>query len=216
MRSDGRPHASKPRLNRALRLLGLLLGVGVLAWLVAHADLDALVGVFPRIDWGFLAILAVRAATILIGRPSRLWRRCAGSAKRSTQLARGADRRRRRARPLAAAASDGAGTRCRFGCGWFLRDACRGNSVHHPRLCAAGLARWRCNLVAGRGQRRVAGGFRLVQLGVHGCARTASPSAYSRRMRRWYGSRRSGRALAPVASGAARYRYVRKMEIPIR
>jgi putative membrane protein len=53
-------------LNRLLRFLGLLLGVGVLAWLVAHADLDTLIGVFPRIGWGFLLILAVRAATILM------------------------------------------------------------------------------------------------------------------------------------------------------
>jgi putative membrane protein len=52
-------------VSRALRLLGLLLGVAVLAWLVAHADLAELIGVFPRIGWGFLAILAVRAATIL-------------------------------------------------------------------------------------------------------------------------------------------------------
>ena len=52
-------------MSRALRLLGLLLGAAVLAWLVAHADLAELIGVFPRIGWGFLAILAVRAATIL-------------------------------------------------------------------------------------------------------------------------------------------------------
>ncbi len=49
-----------------LRLLGLLLGVAVLAWLVAHADMAGLIGVFPQIGWGFLAILAVRAATIVI------------------------------------------------------------------------------------------------------------------------------------------------------
>jgi putative membrane protein len=52
-------------VSRALRLLGLLLGAAVLAWLVAHANLAELIGVFPRIGWGFLAILAVRAATIL-------------------------------------------------------------------------------------------------------------------------------------------------------
>jgi putative membrane protein len=49
-----------------MRIVGLLLGVAVLAWLVAHADIDALLGVFPRIGWGFLAILAVRLATILL------------------------------------------------------------------------------------------------------------------------------------------------------
>ena len=59
-------------MNRALRLLGLLLGVAVLAWLVAHADLDTLIGVFPRIGWGFFAILAVRAATILMN--AAAWR----------------------------------------------------------------------------------------------------------------------------------------------
>ena len=65
-RSDAPPHASDISLNHALRLLGLLLGVAVLAWLVAHADLAGLIGVFPRIGWGFLAILAVRTATIVI------------------------------------------------------------------------------------------------------------------------------------------------------
>ncbi len=59
-------------MNRALRFFGLLLGVAVLVWLVAHADLDTLIGVFPRIGWGFLAILAVRAATIFMN--SAAWR----------------------------------------------------------------------------------------------------------------------------------------------
>ncbi|HEX2150996.1 MAG TPA: lysylphosphatidylglycerol synthase domain-containing protein [Stellaceae bacterium] len=53
-------------MSHALRLLGLLLGVAVLAWLVAQADLTELIDVFPRIGWGFLAILAVRAATIVL------------------------------------------------------------------------------------------------------------------------------------------------------
>jgi putative membrane protein len=59
-------------LNRVLRLLGLLLGVAVLGWLIAHADLAELLDVFPRIGWGFLAILAVRAATVLMN--AAAWR----------------------------------------------------------------------------------------------------------------------------------------------
>jgi putative membrane protein len=53
-------------VNRTLRAVGLLLGIGIVVWLVAQADVAALVGVFPRIGWGFLLILAVRAATIAI------------------------------------------------------------------------------------------------------------------------------------------------------
>ncbi len=53
-------------MNRALRFLGLLLGVAIVAWLVARADASALFGVFPRIGWGFTAILAARGATIII------------------------------------------------------------------------------------------------------------------------------------------------------
>jgi putative membrane protein len=53
-------------LNRALRLLGLLLGVAIVAWLVSRVDMAVLLGVFPRIGWGFAAILAARAATIAI------------------------------------------------------------------------------------------------------------------------------------------------------
>jgi putative membrane protein len=52
-------------LNLGLRLLGLGLGVGIVVWLVAHADMTALFGVFPRIGWGFLAILAARGATVI-------------------------------------------------------------------------------------------------------------------------------------------------------
>jgi putative membrane protein len=59
-------------LIRALRLLGLLIGVAVLAWLVAHANLAELTGVFPRIGWGFFGILAVRLTTILLNATS--WR----------------------------------------------------------------------------------------------------------------------------------------------
>ena len=53
-------------MNRTLRTLGLLFGVALLVWLVARADVVALFGVFPRIGWGFLLILAARAATIAI------------------------------------------------------------------------------------------------------------------------------------------------------
>jgi putative membrane protein len=53
-------------VNRGLRFLGLLLGVAIVAWLVARADPAALLGVFPRIGWGFAAILAARAATVVI------------------------------------------------------------------------------------------------------------------------------------------------------
>jgi putative membrane protein len=53
-------------VNRALRLLGLLLGVAIVAWLVARADPAALFGGFVRIGWGFLAIVAARAATVVI------------------------------------------------------------------------------------------------------------------------------------------------------
>ena len=52
-----------PRLI-GLRLFGLLIGVALLAWFIAHTDIAALLGVFPRIGWGFLAIMAARAATI--------------------------------------------------------------------------------------------------------------------------------------------------------
>ena len=53
-------------MNRTLRPLGLLFGVALLVWLLAQADVVALFGVFPRIGWGFLLILAARAATIAI------------------------------------------------------------------------------------------------------------------------------------------------------
>jgi putative membrane protein len=56
----------------ALRFVGLLVGIAVLAWLVAHADLAELLAVFPQIGWGFLAILAVRAVTIGIN--AAAWR----------------------------------------------------------------------------------------------------------------------------------------------
>jgi putative membrane protein len=53
-------------VNSSLRLLGLALGVAIVVWLVVHADPAALFGVFPRIGWGFAAILAARGATIII------------------------------------------------------------------------------------------------------------------------------------------------------
>jgi putative membrane protein len=53
-------------LNRTLRLLGLGFGVAIVVGLVARSDPAALFGVFPRIGWGFAAILAARAATIIV------------------------------------------------------------------------------------------------------------------------------------------------------
>ena len=53
-------------MSRALRAVGLLLGIALLVWLLAQADLPALLEVFPRIGWGFVLILAARAATIVI------------------------------------------------------------------------------------------------------------------------------------------------------
>src|SRR5437868_14323220 len=53
-------------MNRVLRYIGLPLGLAILVWLVVQSDPAALFGVFPRIGWGFLAIVAVRAATVVI------------------------------------------------------------------------------------------------------------------------------------------------------
>ncbi len=53
-------------MNLGLRHLGFVLGVAIVVWLVAHADPAALFGVFPRIGWGFAAILAARGATIIV------------------------------------------------------------------------------------------------------------------------------------------------------
>ncbi|MGD9616997.1 MAG: lysylphosphatidylglycerol synthase domain-containing protein [Alphaproteobacteria bacterium] len=60
-------------MSRALRLLGLLLGVAVVAWLLAQTDLAELLRVFPQIGWGFLAILGVRAATIIVNAAAWYW-----------------------------------------------------------------------------------------------------------------------------------------------
>jgi putative membrane protein len=51
---------------RILRFFGLPLGVAVVVWLVLQSDPAALFGVFPRIGWGFVAIIAARAATVII------------------------------------------------------------------------------------------------------------------------------------------------------
>jgi putative membrane protein len=53
-------------VNRGLRYFGLTLGVAIVVWLVAHADIGALLGVFPQIGWGWVAILMARAATVVI------------------------------------------------------------------------------------------------------------------------------------------------------
>jgi putative membrane protein len=53
-------------MTRILRLLGLPLGVAVVVWLVLESDPAALFGVFPRIGWGFVPIIAARAATVVI------------------------------------------------------------------------------------------------------------------------------------------------------
>jgi putative membrane protein len=51
---------------RILRFLGLPLGIAVVVWLVLQSDPAALFGVFPRIGWGFVAIIMARAATVII------------------------------------------------------------------------------------------------------------------------------------------------------
>ena len=53
-------------MNRWPRLLGLVLGIAIVVWLVAHTDVAALFGVFPRIGWGFAAILAARGVTVIV------------------------------------------------------------------------------------------------------------------------------------------------------
>jgi putative membrane protein len=51
---------------RILRLLGLPLGIAVVVWLGLESDPAALFGMFPQIGWGFVAIIAARAATVVI------------------------------------------------------------------------------------------------------------------------------------------------------
>ncbi|MBV9015549.1 MAG: flippase-like domain-containing protein [Alphaproteobacteria bacterium] len=53
-------------MNRILRLLGLPLGIAILAWLVLRSEPAALFGVFPRIGWGFVAIVVARLATVFV------------------------------------------------------------------------------------------------------------------------------------------------------
>src|SRR6202158_2742643 len=64
--SSERDDATNRQMTRILRLLGLPIGVAVVAWLVMQADPAALFGVFPRIGWGFFAILLARAVTVVI------------------------------------------------------------------------------------------------------------------------------------------------------
>jgi putative membrane protein len=51
---------------RTIRFLTLPLGVAVVVWLVLQSDPGALFAVFPRIGWGFIAIVMARAATVVI------------------------------------------------------------------------------------------------------------------------------------------------------
>lgn len=53
-------------INRALRFGGLLLGLAIVVWLVAHADRAELVAVFVRIGWGFAAILVARGLSVVV------------------------------------------------------------------------------------------------------------------------------------------------------
>jgi len=53
-------------VSRFLRLLTLPLGLAIVAWLLAHADLAAVFAVIGNIGWGFVAILSARAATIIV------------------------------------------------------------------------------------------------------------------------------------------------------
>src|SRR3954468_10960961 len=53
-------------MTRILRLLGLAVGSPVVVGLVLESDPAALFGVFPRIGWGFVLIVAARAATVVI------------------------------------------------------------------------------------------------------------------------------------------------------
>jgi putative membrane protein len=58
-------------VNLWARLLGLCFGIAIVVWLVA--DMAALFGVFPRIGWGFVAILAARGATIVLDCAAWYW-----------------------------------------------------------------------------------------------------------------------------------------------
>ena len=53
-------------MRPVLRLLTLPLGVAVVAWLLARADLAAVFAVIAHVGWGFIAILLARAATVVV------------------------------------------------------------------------------------------------------------------------------------------------------
>ncbi|HEX6442060.1 MAG TPA: flippase-like domain-containing protein [Stellaceae bacterium] len=53
-------------MRPVLRLLTLTLGVAIVAWLLGHADLAAILAVIEHVGWGFIAILLVRAATVVV------------------------------------------------------------------------------------------------------------------------------------------------------
>jgi putative membrane protein len=55
-----------PPVSRFLRLLTLPLGVAIVAWLVAHADMAGILAVIGHIGWGFVLILLARAATVVV------------------------------------------------------------------------------------------------------------------------------------------------------
>ena len=53
-------------MSHFLRLLTLLLGLAIVAWLLASADLPSVFAVIGNIGWGFVAILLARAATVAV------------------------------------------------------------------------------------------------------------------------------------------------------
>jgi putative membrane protein len=53
-------------VSHFLRLLTLLLGLAIVAWLLASADLPSVFAVIGNIGWGFVAILLARAATVAV------------------------------------------------------------------------------------------------------------------------------------------------------
>ena len=53
-------------MSRFLRLLSLPLGIAIVAWLLAHADMAGILAVIGNIGWGFVLILLARAATVAV------------------------------------------------------------------------------------------------------------------------------------------------------
>lgn len=53
-------------MKPVLRLLTLLLGLAVVAWLLAQADVAGIFAVIARIGWGFVLILLARAVTVAV------------------------------------------------------------------------------------------------------------------------------------------------------